>query len=133
MIRASDFRKGKEIKASLKRLLWERDMLLDIVRYGQSYSPCENLHNDIDWDDPEETERTKKLYDDFCDKRKSIGQCGFSDFDILCVIHWLDTEDGDVVPDFSDYTWGKVNTVEEIVWPHPSDEEKLDQWRKINA
>lgn len=130
MIRASDFRKGKDVKGALKRLLWERDMLMDIIMDWRSYSPCEELHNCIDWDDPEET--TKELYDDFCDKRKSIGQCHCDEFDILCVAHWLDTAYGEEKPWFSDYTYGKVNAVEEVLWPHPSDKAKLDKWKEIN-
>lgn len=133
MIRASDFKKGKDINAALRRLFWERDMLLDIVMHWRDYSPCMYLHNYIDWDDPEETKRTKKQYDNFCDKRKSIGQCHCDEFDVLCVTHWLDTAYGEEKPWFSDYTFGKVNSAEEVLWPDQSDKAKLDKWREINA
>ena len=45
MIRASDFQKGKDAKTALKRLLWERDMLMDMIIYGRDdFGPCWGIH-----------------------------------------------------------------------------------------
>ena len=110
MIRASDFKRGKDVKTALKRLFWERDMLLDMVLYGRdSFGPCWGIHG---YDEDE----AKGIYDDYCDGRKAAGKCSCSQYDIHCVLHWLEsTHEDEERPEFQNYTNGKVKTVWEIL------------------
>lgn len=109
MIRASDFQKGKDAKTALKRLLWERDMLMDMIIYGRDdFGPCWGIHT-------YEEDLQKGVYDDFCDRRRDNGECQCSKYDALCVAHWLETCFGEETPDFQDYSFGRVNSIEELV------------------